>query len=215
DARRLARGGCAGGLRHEFPESVGQKVAHDNADPSCDKTDGDRLRGKVGGYLDAAGTPAEVLTYALEKTDKALESMIKALKAQGLYDSTLLIVSAKHGQSPIDPRKTNKPGHFADLVANLPDAATHPAALAIAGASNCSTGPCGFVQDDDVALIWLQDQGQTQAVADYLNANERRLFIQYVLAGDSLKLKFNNPLADSSTPDLIVQRSEERRVGKE
>jgi hypothetical protein len=31
------------------------------------------------------------------------------------------------------------------------------------------------------------------------------LFIHYVLAGDSLKLKFNNPLADSSTPDLIVQ----------
>ena len=185
--------------------SVGQKVASDNADPGCDKTDGDRLRGKLGGYLDAAGTPTEVLTYALEKTDKALESMIKALKDQGLYQSTLLIVSAKHGQSPIDPRKTNKPGHFADLVANLPDAATHPAALAIAGASNCSTGPCGFVQDDDVALIWLQDQSQTQAVADYLNANAKKLFIQYVLAGDSLKLKFNDPLADSSTPDLIVQ----------
>jgi hypothetical protein len=185
--------------------SVGQKVARDNADPSCDKTDGDRLRGKVGGYLNAAGTPTEVLAYALEKTDQALESMIKALKDQGLYHSTLLIVSAKHGQSPIDPRKTNKPGHFADLVANLPDAATNPAALAIAGASSCSTGPCGFVQDDDVALIWLQDQSQTQAVADYLNANARKLFIQYVLAGDSLKLKFNNPLADGSTPDLIVQ----------
>ena len=27
------------------------------------------------------------------------------------YHSTLLIVSAKHGQSPIDPGKTNKPGH--------------------------------------------------------------------------------------------------------
>ena len=47
--------------------SVGQKVASDNADPSCDKTDGDRLRGKLGGYLDAAGTPTEVLTYALER----------------------------------------------------------------------------------------------------------------------------------------------------
>jgi Type I phosphodiesterase / nucleotide pyrophosphatase len=185
--------------------SVGQKVARDNADASCDKTDGDRLRGKTGGYLNAAGTPTEVLAYALEKTDKALASMIKALKDQGLYHSTLFIVSAKHGQSPIDPRKTNKPGHFADLVANLPDAATHPAALAIAGASNCSTGPCGFVQDDDVALIWLQDQSQTQAVADYLNANASQLFIHYVLAGDSLKLKFNSPLADSSTPDLIVQ----------
>jgi arylsulfatase A-like enzyme len=131
--------------------------------------------------------------------------MIKALKEQGLYYSTLFIVSAKHGQSPIDPGKTNKPGHFADLVATLPDAGRNPAALAIAAAAACSTGACGFVQDDDVALIWLQDQRQTQAVADYLNANAKALFIQYVLAGDSLMLKFNDPLTDNRTPDLFVQ----------
>ncbi len=185
--------------------SVGQKVATDNADSRCNKADGNRLRGKAGGYLDGSGAPAEVLAYALEKTDNALGSMIRALKQQGLYYSTLFILSAKHGQSPIDPRKTNKPGHFADLVAALPDAGQNPAALAIAAAGACSTGACGLVQDDDVALIWLQDQHKTQAVADYLNANARALFIQYVLSGDSLKLKFNDPMADSRTPDLIVQ----------
>ena len=31
------------------------------------------------------------------------------------------------------------------------------------------------------------------------------LFIEYVLAGDSLKLKFNDPLHDNRTPDLFVQ----------
>ena len=185
--------------------SVGQKLASDNADARCNKTDGDRLRGKSGGYLDGAGTPTEVFVYGLEKTDDALGSMIKALKEQGLYYSTLFIVSAKHGQSPIDPGKTNKPGHFADLVATLPDAGRNPAALAIAAAAACSTGACGFVQDDDVALIWLQDQRQTQAVADYLNANAKALFIQNVLAGDSLTLKFNDPLTDNRTPDLFVQ----------
>jgi hypothetical protein len=185
--------------------SVGQKLAADNADARCNKTDGDRLRGKSGGYLDGAGTPTEVLVYGLEKTDDALGSMIKALKEQGLYYSTLFIVSAKHGQSPIDPGKTNKPGHFADLVATLPDAGGNPAALAIAASGACSTGACGLVQDDDVALIWLQDQRQTQAVADYLNANAKALFIQYVLAGDSLMLKFNDPLTDNRTPDLFVQ----------
>ena len=185
--------------------SVGQKLASENADPRCNKTDGDRLRGKAGGYQDAAGTPTEVLAYALDKTDSALSGMIKALKQQGLYHSTLFIVSAKHGQSPIDPGKTNKPGHFADLVAALPDAGTNPAALAIATANACSTGPCGFVQDDDVALIWLQDQRQTQAVAHYLNANAKALFIQHVLAGDSMRLKFNDPLTDTRTPDLFVQ----------
>src|SRR5207253_9307778 len=104
--------------------------------------------------------------------------MITALKNQGLYDSTLFIVSAKHGQSPINPAKINKPGHFADLVAALPDAGSNPAAIAIANAANCSTGSCGFVQDDDIALIWLQEQSQTDAVAAYLNANAAALFIE-------------------------------------
>ncbi len=131
--------------------------------------------------------------------------MIKALKEQHIYESTLFIVSAKHGQSPINPVKTNKPGHFADLVAALPDASTNPAALAIASANNCSTGSCGFVQDDDIALIWLEDQSQTAAVAAYLNANAAALFIEEVMAGDEIELKFNNPLADSRTPDIIVQ----------
>lgn len=31
------------------------------------------------------------------------------------------------------------------------------------------------------------------------------LFISYVLASDSLKLKFNDPLHDNRTPDLFVQ----------
>jgi len=31
--------------------------------------------------------------------------MVSALKAQGLLDSTLIIITAKHGQSPIDPHR--------------------------------------------------------------------------------------------------------------
>jgi arylsulfatase A-like enzyme len=131
--------------------------------------------------------------------------MIQALKGAGIYDDTLFIVTAKHGQSPINPVKTNKPGHFADLVATLPDAGTNPTAIAIANANACSTGPCGFVQDDDIALIWLQDQSQTQAVADYLNANAGALFIDEVMAGAGLTIKFNSPLKDPATPDIIVQ----------
>jgi hypothetical protein len=40
-----------------------------------------------------------------------------------------------------------------DLLAALPDATTKPAANTLANAAACSTGPCGFVQDDDIALI--------------------------------------------------------------
>jgi hypothetical protein len=61
------------------------------------------------------------------------------------------------------------------------------------------------VQDDDVALIWLQDQTQSGAAAAYLNANAKTLFIDDVLAGDEIKLKFNDPRNDNRTPDIIVQ----------
>lgn len=183
--------------------SVGQKLESDNKDGSCVA---DALfNGKPGGYTDGAGTPTDVLKYALDKTDAALGSMIDALKAHHIYDSTLFIVSAKHGQSPINPAKVNKPGHFADLVAALPDAGTSAAAMAIASANACGTGACGFVQDDDIALIWLGDQSQTDAVAAYLNANAPALFIDEVLAGSEMTLKFNDPLIDNATPDILVQ----------
>jgi predicted AlkP superfamily pyrophosphatase or phosphodiesterase len=185
--------------------SVGQKLAKDNASADCTSDTDPKINGQPGGYLDGSGTPTAVLAYGLQKTDDALGEMIQALKDQNLYDSTLIIVTAKHGQSPINPAKVNKPGHFADLVATLPDAATDPGGIAIANAAACTTGPCGFVMDDDVALIWLQDQKQTNAVAHYLNANAPALFIDEVMAGDELKLRFNNPLHDSRVPDLIVQ----------
>jgi hypothetical protein len=184
--------------------SVGQKLAKDNSDGSCTDDTG-ALKGQPGGYKDGSGTPTDVLAFGLQKTDDALRSMIQALKAQHLYESTLFIVSAKHGQSPINPVKTNKPGHFADLVSALPDGKANPAALTLANAAACTTGPCGFVQDDDIALIWLPDQSQAAAVAAYLNANAAALFIDEVLAGDEIRLKFNNPLTNSRTPDIIVQ----------
>src|SRR6185295_5175306 len=118
--------------------------------------------GQPGGYKDGAGTPTDVLAYALQQTDEALGDIIQALKSQGIYESTLFIVTAKHGQSPINPVKVNKPGHFTDLVATLPDATTNPAAIILANVAACSSGPCGLVQDDDVALIWLPDQSKTK-----------------------------------------------------
>ncbi len=184
--------------------SVGQKLAKDNFDGSCTDDSGN-LNGLPGGYKDGSGTPTDVLAYALQKTDDALAQMIQALKSQGIYDSTLFIVTAKHGQSPINPVKVNKPGHFADLVAALKDSTTNPGGVAIAVAAACTTGSCGLVQDDDIALIWLKDQSQKAAAAAYLNRHAQELFIEDVLSGAELNLKFNDPRADSRTPDIIVQ----------
>jgi hypothetical protein len=192
--------------------SVGQKLVTDNFDLSC-AADNGPLNQQPGGYTDGSGTPTAVLAYALDQTDAALASMIKALKNQNIYDSTLFIVTAKHGQSPINPVKTHKPGHFADVVSTLPDATTNPAAIAIATAANCptSTQPlifdCGSINDDDIALIWLapNDQKISQQVRDYINSNALPLFVDEVMGGKELTLRFNDPLHDSRTPDIIVR----------
>ncbi len=184
--------------------SVGQKLVTDNYDGSC-VIDAGGLNGQPGGYQDGAGTPSRVLAYALDQADAALAAMIQALKDENIYDSTLFIVTAKHGQSPINPVKTNKPGHFADVVASLPDGKKNPSAIAITNANACASGPCGFVNDDDIALIWLADQTMGKQVRAYLNQNAVPVFIDEVLGGDELKLRFNDPLTDSRTPDLIVR----------
>ena len=74
--------------------SVGQKLAKDNSDGSC--TDDTSFTGQPGGYLDGSGTPTPVLEFGLRQTDAALARMIAALKSEGIYDSTLFIVTAKH-----------------------------------------------------------------------------------------------------------------------
>src|SRR5882757_402587 len=184
--------------------SVGQKLSIDNKAGGCTADTDSTINGQPGGYLDGSGTPTAVLSYGLNYVDGALGRMIKGLKAAGIYDSTLFIVSAKHGQSPINPVKTNKPGHFADLVFGLDN--TNPIGILINDAgNNCPSGPCGFVMDDDIALVWLPDQSQTKAVADYFNAHANELFIEEVLSGEELKLRFRDPLTDTRTPDIIVQ----------
>jgi hypothetical protein len=186
--------------------SVGQKLLVDNSDNGCALDTDPTINQKKGGYVDGLGTPSAVLAFGLQRTDAALWEFIKALRAAGIYDSTLIILTSKHGQSPINPAKRVKPGHFADLVCTVSDCSKVEGARIISDAgNNCPEGPCGWVQDDDVALIWLPDQSKTQLVASYLNSNAPALFIDEVLSGEELKLKFRDPARDSRTPDIIVQ----------
>jgi hypothetical protein len=175
--------------------SVGQKVSHNNTDGSCFAPDPASLNGQPGGYVDGSATPTAVLQYALEQTDAQLGRLLAALKARHLYDSTLIIVTAKHGQAPIDPLKTSKIGGLQSLVGAF--APNDPVAQAIVNAGE---------NEDDIALIWLQDQSQAAAAAQWLRDNNAAagLHIQQVLAGDLLKLRFRDPTTDSHTPDIIV-----------
>src|SRR5579859_1138656 len=63
--------------------------------------------GPVGGYLDAAGTPAPAMLSEIQFVDESIGKMMKELQSQGLADDTMFIITAKHGQSPIDPSHYN------------------------------------------------------------------------------------------------------------
>ena len=55
-----------------------------------------------GGYLEHAGTPSDALFNEIKFVDAAIGQMIAALKNSNVYDSTLIVITAKHGQSPMD-----------------------------------------------------------------------------------------------------------------
>ena len=58
------------------------------------------------GYTDASGTPSADLTQAIEHTDQSIQNILHELKAKGLASSTAIIITAKHGQMPMDVSKS-------------------------------------------------------------------------------------------------------------
>src|SRR5260221_7676591 len=74
--------------------STGQKLPNS-------KTEGDLSGTALGGYHADGTTPGPVLTNALDFIDQSLDKMYDALERRGLLSSTAIILSAKHGQSPM------------------------------------------------------------------------------------------------------------------
>jgi hypothetical protein len=150
----------------------------------------------TGGYTDALGTPSAPLYAEIQYVDGAIGEFVAELKKQGLLDSTLIIVSAKHGQSPIDPNR----------VLRIPaDNALDEPPSQILSPTGVGPGlPVAQADEDDISMLWLTDQSQTLADVTTLAANESLFGQGEIFAGQSLDLQFNDPLADSRTPDIIV-----------
>ena len=146
---------------------------------------GEKLKGS--GYSDVLGTPSDGLTSELDFVDQSLGQFVEELEKQGLLDSTLIIVGAKHGQSPIDISKRVGIG------------GGQPAATI--GAADA------FDISDDGSLIWLTDPSLTQSVVATLSdpSNQQALGIQEIFALQSLRNKFNDPRRDPRTPDIILK----------
>jgi len=145
---------------------------------------GQKLKGD--GYSDPVATPSAGLANAIAFVDTSIGQMISALDSRGLRGKTLIIVSAKHGQSPID---------LSNRV-TLDDAAVIAAPI---GAN------FAFDIADDVALIWLKDNtgGKTAAAVAALNGFAGDTGIGEWLSGPLLPLSYQDPALDSRTPDII------------
>jgi len=190
--------------------SVGQKLINPAALP------GDRNDTNSGGYEDAQGTPRPLMAKEIVFVDAAIGQMVAALKHQGLLDSTTIIITAKHGQSPIDPNrffpipgKTNNGNSPGGVIANL--------LPAIYSNSNNGLG----LAEDDISQLWLADPTQTGNAVSMLEANATAppgWGAGQIYYGASLNTLFNppgvpnnpgpccalRPGGDPRTPDIVA-----------
>jgi hypothetical protein len=176
--------------------SVGQKLI-------------EKSNSMTGGYVDAQGTPTEPLLSEFEFVDDAVGEMVQELKDRGLYESTLVIITAKHGQSPIDPNRYFPiPGHSGT---NGSSPATILATAGLLPFSESPLNPTGIgPTEDDVSLLWLSPGVNTQTAVNILEvpANTKLAGIGQIYYGPSLALNYNTPGLgpglDPRTPDIIV-----------
>ena len=104
--------------------------------------------GLAGGY-NPDGTPGPLLRSALGYINTQVGAMAATIRRDGLAASTAIILSAKHGQAPIDT-STLRRVDDGKIIAALDSAWTtgHPAAAPLVV----------FSVDDDGMLLWLSDR---------------------------------------------------------
>ena len=169
--------------------SVGQKLI-------------EKSNGKTGGYLDAAGTPSAELLNEFQFVDASIGAFVNELNKRGLLSSTLIVITAKHGQSPIDPsRYVRQTILGTSPVTLLSDAGMIPF-------SESTNNPTGIgPTEDDVSLVWLSSSFDTDAAVEILEANPSTttgIGLGQIYYGPSLFLNYNDPTVDPRTPDIIV-----------
>jgi type I phosphodiesterase/nucleotide pyrophosphatase len=173
--------------------------------------------GVKGGYTNNAANPTPAMLSEITFVDGAIGQMVQALKDQNLLNSTAIIITAKHGQSPIDPSRffpiPGPSGMNGTSPANLLAAQNLIPAVQIAG-----PGPT----EDDISQLWLSPGNttatNTMAAVTVLENNAKTAGIGEIFYLASLETMFNAPGVptvngpccallpggDPRTPDIIV-----------
>jgi arylsulfatase A-like enzyme len=128
----------------------------------------------------------------MDYVDGAIGRMLQELDDQGLTRSTLIVMAAKHGNSPVD-RASFRP--------------VDPAKLAPTINNGVGANVVAQVTADTAALIWLNDHSRVDEVAAVLRANAATLGGGQVYAGAEIDALFGGALAGNPTrhPDVIVE----------
>jgi hypothetical protein len=153
----------------------------------------------VGGYQNAAALPNPELVSEIEYVDLAIGKLVSALKEAGIYDSTLIIITAKHGMSPIDPNLlvTGPPATPATLLSSVIPSSESPLTPGGIGAT-----------EDDVSVLWLNAGASIPAAVQLLESNAGPIGLGQIFYGPTLALNYNvgglGPGLDPRSPDIIV-----------
>jgi arylsulfatase A-like enzyme len=159
--------------------------------------------GDKGGYLDAEATPSQPLLAEIKFVDGAIGQFVAELKAQHLLESTTLIITAKHGQSPIDPNRFLPiPGH-AGTNGSAPSSILGTAYLPDSELNQI--GPT----EDDVSLLLLKPGASTSAAVGLLETNAAAAGIGQIFDRPYIETIYDKPGlpwegGDPRTPDIIV-----------
>ena len=166
--------------------------------------------GVKGGYTDAAGDPTPDMQNEISFVDSAIGQMVTALKNQDLFESTTIIITAKHGQSPVDTHRFQELG---DGITTTPSTLLFNAGLLAqtpcefnGGTPPCPAGVGGGLgaTEDDISLNWLKDSDNTVEAVNLLEDNAAAAGIGQIFYGASITTNYNSPLTDSRAPDIIV-----------
>jgi arylsulfatase A-like enzyme len=142
--------------------------------------------------------------------DASIGNMVEELKDKSLLDSTLIIITAKHGQSPIDNKRFNPiPGPSGTNGASPANVLVNfdPNFLPF---SESPLNPTGIgPTEDDISQLWLASGKSLATAVAQLESHASTAGIGQIFYGPSLETMFNAPglppSGDPRTPDIIVQ----------
>jgi Type I phosphodiesterase / nucleotide pyrophosphatase len=152
-----------------------------------------------GGYQNAAALPSSELLQEIEFVDASIGDIVSALKNAHIYEDTLLIITAKHGESPID------------TSSYVADGSNTPATL-LGSAIPFSESPLNTTgigaTEDDVSVLWLNPGASVTAAVALLESNATAIGLGQIYYGPTLSLNYGvgglDPGQDPRTPDIIV-----------